>query len=61
MNEQIQYITALAKQYKTYAEQPEELFAAVNQLSETAVKMIYEEYKKNLRSEEKVLIGSFVE
>ncbi len=44
MNEQIEYITKLATQYKTYAEQSEELFAAVNQLSETAVKMIYDEY-----------------
>ena len=44
MNEQIQYITALAAQYKIYAEQPEELFAAVNQLSETAIKSIFDEY-----------------
>lgn len=44
MQEQIEFITKLAAQYKIYAEQPEELFAAVNGLSETAVKMIYDEY-----------------
>lgn len=44
MNEQIQYITKLAAQYKIYAEQPEELFAAVNQLSESAIKIIHDEY-----------------
>lgn len=44
MNEQIQYITSLAKQYKIYAEQSDELFAGINQLPETAVKAIYEEY-----------------
>src|SRR5688500_20402424 len=44
MNEQIQYITKLAAQYKIYAEQSEELFAAVNHLPETTAKAIYEFY-----------------
>ena len=44
MNEQIQYITTLAKQYKIYSEQSEELFAALNRLSETAVRAIFDEY-----------------
>jgi 5-methylcytosine-specific restriction protein B len=44
MNEQIQYISDLAEKYKIYAEQSEVLFDAVNQLSETEVKTIFEEY-----------------
>ncbi|MGI8544465.1 MAG: hypothetical protein ACR2MD_13460 [Aridibacter sp.] len=44
MNEQIQFITKLAAQYKIYAERKEELFAALNALSETSVREIYGEY-----------------
>ncbi len=44
MNEQIQYITELAGQYKIYIEQPDELFAAINQLSENNIKAIHEFY-----------------
>jgi 5-methylcytosine-specific restriction protein B len=44
MNEQIQYIKTLANQYKIYSEKPEELFAAINQLPESTVKMIRDEY-----------------
>jgi len=44
MNEQTQYITNLAKQYKAFVEQPNELFLALNQLPESSVKAIYDEY-----------------
>lgn len=44
MNEQIQYITELAGQYKIYIEQPDELFAAINQLSENNIKAIHDFY-----------------
>lgn len=49
MNEQIKYITALAGQYKIYAENADELFAAVNQLPETTIESIYEEYGRGER------------
>lgn len=44
MNEQIQYITKLSAQYKVYTEQPDELFAAVNQLPEAVLETIYKSY-----------------
>ena len=44
MNEQIQYITTLATQYKTYFEQPKELFEALNSLPEEILQSIYDEY-----------------
>lgn len=44
MQAQIDFITELAAQYKTYVEQPEELFSALNRLSESAIKSIYEAY-----------------
>lgn len=44
MNEQIQYITELASQYKMFTEQPDKLFEAVNLLSESEIKSIFEFY-----------------
>lgn len=49
MNEQIQFISKLAAQYKIYAEQTEELFAAINQLSELTIKAICDEYASSER------------
>jgi 5-methylcytosine-specific restriction enzyme B len=49
MNEQIRYIADLAGQYKIYTEQPEELFIAINQLSEAAISSIYKEYSDSAR------------
>ena len=44
MNEQIQYLSDLAKQYKIYAEQAEALFDALNGLNDAALNSIYKEY-----------------
>lgn len=49
MNEQIQYITELATQYKIYAEQPDKLFEAINQLSEANLKAVHDFYSGNER------------
>lgn len=40
MNEQIRYISDLAKQYKIYTEQPDELYAAINSLPESTVNAV---------------------
>jgi 5-methylcytosine-specific restriction protein B len=44
MKTQFQYITDLAKQYHSYSEQPQTLFAAINNLSKIVVEEIYNEY-----------------
>jgi 5-methylcytosine-specific restriction enzyme B len=44
MNEQIQYIKALAAEYKIYSERPDELFGALNKLPEASLKSIHDEY-----------------
>ncbi len=49
MNDQIRYIAELAKQYKIYTEQTDELFSAINQLSESALDSIYREYSDSER------------
>lgn len=49
MNEQIKYITELATQYKIYAENPNKLFEAINQLAEANLKAVYEFYSGSER------------
>jgi 5-methylcytosine-specific restriction protein B len=44
MQTQFQYITGLGKQYKSYSEQPEALYQAINNLSPDIVEDIYKEY-----------------
>ena len=44
MQEQFQFIVDLATQYKRFTEQPTELYKAINQLSEDAVREIYAEF-----------------
>ena len=49
MNEQIRYISDLANQYKIYTEQSDELFSALNRLSDSALDSIYKEYSDSER------------
>ena len=49
MQEQIEYIAKLATQYRIYADQSEKLFAAINEVPETVVKAIYDEYASGER------------
>jgi 5-methylcytosine-specific restriction enzyme B len=44
MNEQIKYIAKLSTQYKTYAEETDQLFEALNNLSDDEIGAIYKEY-----------------
>lgn len=46
MQQQIEFIAELAKQYKTYSHRPAELLAAINSLSETELRMINAEYTR---------------
>lgn len=44
MDEQFNYIIDLAKQYKVYADQPDELYKAINKLPKQVLEEIFQEY-----------------
>lgn len=50
MQTQIEYITNLARQYKVFAESSDELFSAVNELSDETICAIYTEYGEGKRN-----------
>ncbi|MBE0637050.1 MAG: EVE domain-containing protein [Bacteroidales bacterium] len=50
MQTQFQYITDLAKQYQSYSENPNDLFAAINSLPKNLVEEVFKEYGDSDRS-----------